>query len=177
MDKLDYPVVLKAKGLLHRTEHGGVVLNLSSGEALLEAANSMDSPNGFIVEEQIFNGVAEVMIGITNDIATGLMLTLGSGGIHTELWQDIQHLLLPATNHEIAATLGKLKIYPLLEGYRGKPGGDVDCLIETIACLTDFAIENHDTLVEIEINPFISLEKSGYAVDILARFTNESDKL
>ena len=53
----------------------------------------------------------------------------------------------------------------------------MECLIKTIACLTDFAIENHESLVEIEINPFISLEKGGYAVDILARFINESDKL
>ncbi|MDE2759054.1 MAG: acetate--CoA ligase family protein [Paracoccaceae bacterium] len=177
IDELEFPVVLKAQGLLHKTEHGGVILNLTSAEALLEAANSMDSPNGFIVEEQVSNGVAEIMIGITNDIATGLMLTLGSGGIHSELWQDAQHLLLPVTKHEIAKTLEKLKIHSLLEGYRGKPGGDMECLIESIACLTDFAIENHETLVEIEINPFISLEKGGYAVDILARFTNESDKL
>ncbi len=177
VDELEYPVVLKSTGLLHKSEHGGVVLSLNSGDQLLEATRRMKSSHGIMVEKQITNGIAELLIGVTNDITTGLMLTLGSGGIYSELWQDTHNLLLPTTTKEISRALKELKIWPLLEGYRGKPGGDIDYLIKSIAGVTDFAIQNHKTLVEIEINPFISLVKGGYAVDALARFTKEGDTL
>lgn len=172
---LDFPVVLKTPGLMHKSDKGGVVLNLNSRESLLEAVSRLDPSCGFMVEKQVSNGLAEILIGVTNDSSTGLMLTLGSGGIYSELWQDTQHLLLPTTAEDISRILKKLKIWPLLEGYRGKPGGDIDCLVRAITGVIDFAVQNHETLVEIEINPFISLAKGGYAVDILAQFTNESE--
>ncbi len=172
---IDYPVVLKTPGLMHKSEHGGVVLNLNTKESLLEAASSLDHSQGFMVEQQISNGLAEILIGVTNDITTGLMLTLGSGGIYSELIKDTQNLLLPTTSDDIRRILKKLTIWPLLEGYRGQPGCDVDCLVQSITGMAEFAIQNHRNLVEIEINPFISLAKGGYAVDILARFTNESN--
>ena len=173
--RIDYPVVLKTPGLMHKSEQGGVILNLGTEEALLAATSDLDPSHGFMVEQQITNGLAEILIGVTNDITTGLMLTLGSGGIYSELLEDTQHLLLPTTSEAIGGSLKKLKIWPLLAGYRGQPACDITYLVQTISNVTEFAMQNHQNLVEFEINPFISLAKGGYAVDILARFTKESD--
>lgn len=171
----EYPVVLKKSGLIHKSENEGVVLNLNTKDSLLEVARRMNSPQGFLVEQQITNGIAEILIGVSNDFATGLMLTLASGGIYSELWNDAHHLLLPISKEEIESGLKELKIWPLLQGYRGQPRADIEYLVKTITAVANFAGQNHTTLVEFEINPFISLTQGGYAVDILARFTDEGD--
>ena len=167
---LDYPVVLKVRELAHKTEHGGVVLNLPNDGALLNAARGLNAENGYLVEQYIPDPVAEMLIGITNEPQVGLMLTIGSGGILAELIEDAQHLLLPTDEKSIYDSLKRLKVWSLLKGYRGRSAGDIDNLVGVILGLARYAIDERAQLVEIEINPYFCMKEGGLAVDLLTRF-------
>ncbi|MFM8942714.1 MAG: acetate--CoA ligase family protein, partial [Acidimicrobiaceae bacterium] len=95
----------------------------------------------------------------------GWLITLGAGGIFTELWRDTVCLLAPSTDSEIKQALKKLRIAPLLNGFRGKPAADVDSLVGLIQKLIDTALKNE--LVEVELNPVLVTTNSAIAVDAL----------
>ena len=99
------------------------------------------------------------------DAPVGWLVTLGAGGIYTELWRDTVCLLAPASNVEIERALQKLRIAPLLNGFRGKPAADIDSLIELIQKLIGTALNNE--LVEVELNPVLVTTNSAVAVDAL----------
>ena len=113
------------------------------------------------------NGVAELLVAFTNDPAHGIMLTLGAGGIETELWQDTTHLMLPVTKAEIDTALRKLRIAPLLSGYRGKPAANRTAILQTIIALQDFILDHADGFVELEVNPLICTPTQAVIVDAL----------
>lgn len=162
------PVVLKGEGFAHKTEVGAVVLNLRDADALRLAADTMDAP-AYLVEEMITGGVAELLIGVVRDPAHGFVLTLAAGGVMTELMQDSQSLLLPVTRDEVTAALGRLRMAPLLRGYRGKPGADMQAIIGAIMAVQDYVTDHADRLQEVEINPLICTPARAVAVDALIR--------
>ena len=90
---------------------------------------------------------------------------MGAGGIYTELWRDTTYLLAPVSDSAIKAALTKLRIAPLLEGFRGKPAGNTDALVALVQCVIDIAINND--LVEIELNPVLVTPETAIAVDAL----------
>ena len=171
-DTIGYPVVLKSRGLAHKTEQGGLALNLSGARELEQAYQTMPTRHGVIVEEMIGAGIAELLAGITHDPAHGFVLTLGQGGILTELAQDTAHLVLPATQPEILSCLKQLRIWPLLAGYRGQSGANIQAIIDTISNLCIIAGQYQDRLVELEVNPLIASSDECIAADGLMRFTN-----
>ena len=169
-ERIGYPVVLKALAFQHKTEANAVAVNLSSREAVETALTAMPDENGFLVEQFVADTVAEMLIGITRETeGQGLMLTVGAGGVWTELMADAQFLLLPTTRSEIEAALKRLRIWKLLAGYRGGKAADVDALITAAMSLADFALARADTLIEAEINPYLVLPSGGFAVDALIR--------
>ena len=92
----------------------------------------MPAPAGYLAEEMVANPVAELIVGVTRD-PTGLMaLTIGAGGILTELLRDSATLILPATAEAIGAALAGLRLFPILEGYRGRPAADLAAVTEAI---------------------------------------------
>jgi acetate---CoA ligase (ADP-forming) len=155
---LGFPVVLKATGshLEHKTEVGGVVLNVrSEAEARNAAERLAKLSDTVLVEEMVTDGVAEVLIGVIVDPQFGQVLVLGAGGVFTEILSDSVSLLPPWTHASIEAALRRLSIAQLLDGYRGKPAADVGALIGAILGVARYATENLSALVEIDVNPVI----------------------
>ena len=163
-----YPVALKARGLSHKTEAGGVALNIADADGLRKAAAQMGARQ-FHVEEMIVGGVAELLVAILADPAHGYVLTLGAGGVLAELWADTQALLVPASAAEIDAALDRLRIAPLIDGYRGAPAGNRACLIDAIRALQDHVVARRGRVTEIEINPFILTPARAVVADALIR--------
>ncbi|MGZ2259601.1 acetate--CoA ligase family protein [Roseobacter sp. A03A-229] len=162
---LTAPLVLKAQGLAHKSEAGAVRLNLTHAE-LSKAARDMDVES-YLVEEMVQNAVAELLIGMTRDPAHGAVLTLGAGGILTELWQDSVSLLLPVREADVAQALAQLRVYPLLMGYRGKQAANMSTIIATVMALQDCVIAQGDAISEVEINPLICTPDGAIAADAL----------
>ena len=158
-EEVGYPVVLKALGVAHKSEHGAVRLDLSDRRAVENAANELiRSENGLLVERHVASGVAELIVGITSDPLFGPVMTIGAGGVLVELLNDNRTLLLPATRREIDEALRSLKLFPLLDGYRGRPLADVEAAIDAIDGLSRFAQRNNGRIKEMDINPLIVCE-------------------
>ncbi|GAC1308087.1 MAG: acetate--CoA ligase family protein [Steroidobacteraceae bacterium] len=167
-----FPVVLKAVGahLEHKSEFGGVVLNIQSGtEAVAAAADLARLSDRFLVEEMIGGGVAEILIGVIADPQFGQVLVLGAGGVLTELLADSVSLLPPWTAESVREALGCLSVVTLLQGYRGKPPGDIDALVGVILGVARYAAAHRRELVELDVNPVIVRPAGGgaIAVDVL----------
>ncbi|MDA0924790.1 MAG: acetate--CoA ligase family protein, partial [Proteobacteria bacterium] len=167
--RLGFPVVLKGLGHAHKTEAGAVALNLTSAKAVADAATHM-AGQAFLIEEMVRDAVAEILVGIIRDPAHGFVLTLGAGGVLAEIMADTQSLLLPASAKDIADALDRLRIAPLLRGYRGKSPADLGALVTTILAVQDCAIAHAGALIELEINPLIATPDRAVAVDALIRF-------
>ena len=165
---LSFPVVLKGLGIAHKSEAGAVVLNLKTPDEVHAAASTMKGVTGFLVEEMVATPVAEVLVGITRDTTGVMMLTVGSGGVLTELLEDTASLIVPSGRKEIAQAIKGLKLAKLLEGYRGKPAADMDALLEAIMAVQSFCLNSPD-LIELDVNPIMALENGAMAVDALVR--------
>jgi acetyl-CoA synthetase len=155
---LGFPVVIKASGahLEHKTEVGGVVLNVRTQAEVIQVAERLAKlSDTLLVEEMFTDGVAEVLIGVIVDPQFGQVLVLGAGGVFTEILSDSVSLLPPWTRTSIESALRRLAIGKLLGGYRGKPPADVDALINTILSVARYAADNRAALVELDVNPVI----------------------
>jgi acetyl-CoA synthetase len=133
--RLGYPVVIKAVSdtLAHKTDVGGVKLNVLSADAAVTAAQAMALlSDRFLVEVMASEVVAEIIVGIQRDAQFGLTLTVGAGGVLVELIQDTVTLLLPVGAAQVRQALQQLKVWPLLAGYRGKSSGDVNALVAAV---------------------------------------------
>ncbi len=154
--RLGFPVVLKALGLAHKSEHGAVRLNLRDISAVCAAANDLvQLCTDLYVECMVQGGLAELIVGITRDPLFGPVMTIGSGGVLVELLKDSTTLLLPATRADIEAALRSLKMFPLLTGYRGRAKADHKAAIDAILGIAEFAVANAETMEELDINPLI----------------------
>ncbi|WP_299785934.1 acetate--CoA ligase family protein [uncultured Marivita sp.] len=162
------PVVLKARGLAHKSESGGVILDLRSEHDVVTAAKTLGCDQ-FYLEEMVTDGIVELLVGVLADPAHGYVLTLGAGGVLTELWQDTQHLLLPATAEEIDAAMNCLRTAPLLRGYRGKDAVPRETVIAAILKVQDYVIAKGGRIVEVEINPLIVTPTRAVVADAFIR--------
>src|SRR6185436_14690164 len=99
--------------------------------------------------------IAELIVGVTRDPIFGPVMTIGSGGVLVELLKDSATLLLPATPADIEAALRGLKLFPLLDGYRGRPKADIAAAIDAISGIAAFAARYAGAIEELDINPLI----------------------
>lgn len=159
-------LVLKGEGVAHKTEAGAVSLDISSREELLEAAEKM-SAEQFLVEEMITGKIAELLIGVVRDPAHGFVLTMAAGGTLTELLDDKQSMLIPASREAIDGALSGLKICALLDGYRGGKIANKASIIDAILKLQSYVIANCENIEEIEINPLICTSTRAVVADAL----------
>ena len=158
------PYALKGLGFAHKTEAGAVRLGLST----LEGQAEMPGATGYLVEEMVTGTVAELLLGLRRDPVYGLTLTLGMGGVTAELLADTVTLILPATEAQVLGALRRLRLWPLLDGYRGRPRADVAALASMAVGLGGLMLAD-DSLEEIEINPVLLRETGAVAVDALIR--------
>ncbi len=166
------PVAVKAAraGLAHKTEVGGVILDLATPEAAAGAAHAMrDLTDAVLVESMVGEAVAELIIGAGHDAQFGRYLTLGAGGVYAELEADTVTLLPPFGARDVAAALSRLATWRRLAGWRNRPAGDVDAVVE--AALNAWRLVDHlgSELVELDVNPLI-VRPAGHgavAADVL----------
>lgn len=180
-----FPVALKlvSHRLPHKTEAGAVKLNLATPADVEQATAAIlhnvshiaDVGDQFLVEQMVNGAVAELIIGLKRDPQFGLALVLGSGGILVELLKDSAVLLLPTSREDVRRALSSLRIYPLLQGFRGKPPGDIEATIDAIMAVANYAHDNRDNLLEVDVNPLMVLP-AGHGVvaaDALIRVGSE----
>ena len=165
-ERFGWPVVAKiaSPDIAHKTEVGGVRLNLADAAALRDAfAGILEGARhhapqarieGVSIQPQVADGV-ELLLGATRDPVFGWMITLGLGGVWTELMGDVQHALAPISAAEAEAMLRRLKGFALLDGYRGRPRADVAAAAEAAAALSRAVLALDDAATEVEVNPLL----------------------
>ncbi len=162
--------------ILHKTEAGGVRLGLSVAEDVRAAAQeilasaSRYAPqariDGVSVQEMAPSGV-EIVLGMKNDRQFGPLVAVGLGGIMVELLGDTAVRLAPIGETAARDMLASLKGYPLLTGFRGRPGVDVDGLVDAICRLSELAHDLADVIDQIDVNPVIASGAGVLAADAL----------
>ncbi|WP_149561726.1 acetate--CoA ligase family protein [Streptomyces cacaoi] len=170
---LGFPVVVKAlsPGLAHKSEVGGVRTGLADEGAVREAVAAMAPlADRFLIERMVPGAVAELVVGVRHDPRFGRALTLGSGGVLVELVRDTATLLLPASRAEIEETLGSLRAWPVLRGFRAGPAGDVAAAVEAVSAVAAYA--QREDVTEVEVNPLLVLPEGhgAVAVDAVVRY-------
>lgn len=180
-EAIGYPVALKAVSpeLYHKSDVGGVALNLTSAEEVARAAGDMSGvAERFLVEAMAPAPVAELLVGITRDSQFGLALTFGAGGVLVELMDDTRTLLFPVSKEEVARALGELRIARLIGGFRGRSAGDVAAAVDAIMAVAAYAQAHAARIVELDVNPLLILPEGqgAMAVDALIRLTEENQQ-
>ena len=175
-EKIGYPLVAKlvSPDVAHKTEHGLIRLGLKDSDSVADAFDSMmakaRSMPGVHIEgvtlEPMLQGGVEILAGVTRDAVFGWMLTVGLGGVWTELMKDACHSLLPVDAAQAEAMLRSLKGFRLLDGYRGAPKADVAAAAKAIAALGEAVLAGGGRLREVEINPLLVLPQGNGAVAV-----------
>lgn len=186
--EVGYPVAIKlmASGVTHKSELGGVKLNLSTPqevekackeiEAAFRARNPWASMEGFLVQEMVRGGI-ETIIGTDNDPQFGPVVMFGLGGTAVELYRDVTFRMAPVNLQEAAKMIRSVKGYPLLAGFRGAPPLDEQSLCRAIVAVSELAAAGKDLIQSIDINPFICLPQGGKAVDaVIVTRTSAEEK-
>lgn len=165
-EQLGYPVALKilSPDIAHKTEAGGVRLHLQDADQVRQAHAAIFAScrrlqprarlDGVLVA-RMETGVAELIVGATRDAVFGWMLTVGLGGVLTELYRDVSQRLLPVDEAMVREMLQELRAYPLLTGYRGRPAGDVDAACAAIAAFARAVQALPEPPAALEINPLL----------------------
>ena len=173
--KLGFPVTIKTSSaaIAHKTEAGGVALNIKTVEEAEAAAQRMAklAPD-VLVEGMVTGAVAELIIGLKNDPQFGPALVIGAGGVLTELLKDSVTLLLPTSREEITRALKSLKVWKLVDGFRGK-SGDQQAVIDAVLAVASFAKAHTAHIEELDVNPLLVLPKGAVAVDALIRMRRD----
>ncbi|MBP7034997.1 MAG: acetate--CoA ligase family protein [Methanospirillum sp.] len=174
-EKLGYPVVIKVVSpqVIHKSDAGGVALNLSCPDAIQTALIQMDirvktavpdaEISGYMVVREVPSGT-EFLIGGRIDPSFGKIITVGMGGILVELLHDFSMRVLPVSPDEYREMIREMSGYKLITGFRGRKPLDEDALVELLQKAGTMFFED-DRIIEFDINPVILYEKGTYAVD------------
>jgi acetyltransferase len=173
--QLGFPVSLKVDSpdVLHKSDLGGVSLNLQSGHSVrhaytrmidrLEAAQPQARINGAVISAMASPGL-ELILGMNRDPQFGPVIIFGLGGVTVELFRDVSMRLLPLTAEDARSMLGEIKGAPLLKGFRGRPPIDENALVEGLLNLAHIA-QKYEDIVEIDLNPVIAYPEGMVVVD------------
>ncbi len=165
--QVGFPVAVKLAShqIVHKTEIGGVHVNLAEAEAVRNAFDSirarlgevhqLDAMEGVLVQPMVTGGV-EVMIGVADDPLFGPVIAFGLGGIHVEILGDVQFRITPLTDRDASEMIKDTKGYRLLLGYRGHPPADLEALEETLLRVSRL-VEEIPEISELDLNPIFAL--------------------
>ncbi|MBI1379049.1 MAG: CoA-binding protein [Frankiales bacterium] len=170
-DRPAYPVVLKAMGLVHKSDSGGVVIGLRDERAVRSAHAELVArlaPPSVTVEAMadVAAGV-EVIAGVRWDDRFGPVLMVGLGGVHAEVLGDVAFALAPASPGTVEALLRGLRGAALLDGVRGRAAVDVAALADAVSRISEVAAA-HPELGELEVNPLLATPDGVLALDARA---------
>lgn len=161
---VQYPVVAKilSPDIAHKTDAGGVVLNIADAAALKQAAQDIlarvkqKQPNARIngvLVQRMEKGLAEIILGFKRDPQVGPVVVLGVGGILAEIYKDFASRLAPVSVEDAAHMIDEVKGLATIRGYRGMPRGDTAALAQTVSAFSQLAFM--DSIAEAEINPLL----------------------
>jgi acetyl-CoA synthetase (ADP-forming) len=172
--KIGYPVVLKvcSPDVIHKTDVGGLALNLKTEEDVRTAFNRVSSNvkkkvprariHGMLVQKMVENG-QEVIVGGKKNVQFGQTIMFGLGGILVEVFEDVSFRVIPIDRKEAEQMIQEIKGYKILKGYRGRTY-DIKALVEILMKASRLLEENQE-IKELDINPIIVLPKGAVAVD------------
>lgn len=161
------PYALKAPWLAHKSEHGGVRLNLTDPATAFEEMEARLGPGTYVLEEMdTREHTVELIVGAKRDHSFGPVILVGAGGVHAELFKDTAIELAPVTPATARDMLARLVSAPLLSGWRGAEPVDVAALAQVIAQVSETLVARPD-LAEIELNPVRVGPGGVLAVDAL----------
>jgi acyl-CoA synthetase (NDP forming) len=168
--QIGFPVAAKLVSLeiTHKTEHGGVALDLRDAAAVRAAYEAMEERLGGqmqgVLVQPMVKGAAEVMIGVEPDPVFGPLIAFGLGGIHVEILRDVAFRVSPLTDLDAHEMVRQIRGFRLLEGYRGHPAADVPALEEALLRISQL-VEAVPELGAIDLNPVFALEPGrGYRI-------------
>ena len=167
-DDMGYPLALKITGHPHKTEAGGVILGIGDELALISTYKRMARSFGreVVVQQMAPSGV-EVALGVVRDEQFGPVVVVGAGGVLVEILRDRTLALPPLDEVRGHRLLDRLKMRPVLDGFRGAEPADVDSLVDAIARLGELATSLGDHLNALDVNPLIVHPGGAVAVDAL----------
>lgn len=170
---LGYPVVAKivSPDVLHKTELGGVLLNLNDAAAVRAAYRQIVERSrqaraalrGVLISRMAPPGI-EVIAGLTQDAQFGPVVMFGLGGIFVEVYRDVSFRLVPLTEPDAAAMIREIKASPVLQGVRGGRPADLKALADLLLTVSRIAVENPE-IAEVDLNPIIVYEEGLSVVD------------
>jgi acyl-CoA synthetase (NDP forming) len=174
-----YPVVVKvlSAAIPHKTEAGGVALNVCDRDALASAIRAMRetvkqrtgiTPDRVLVAPMV-SGIGEVLVGYRVDREVGPLIMVAAGGVYTELYRDRSLRLAPVDLVTAQTMISEVKAFAMLKGFRGNPAGDLDALARAIVALSQLALQNDPAIAEAEVNPLIVRADGVVAVDALIK--------
>ena len=170
------PVALKlvSQEITHKTEVGGVILGLSTADAVREGFKSIVASlerigrsgdmEGVLVQPMV-TGATEILVGMTRDRLFGPLIAMGLGGIHVEILRDICFRLAPISTDDAEEMIRGIKGYPLLEGYRGHPAADIPAIADLLLKVSRLS-EAVPEIAAIDLNPVMALERGCAVVDV-----------
>ena len=177
--KLGYPVVMKVNTptILHKTEVGGVMVDLRSDAEVKRAFAGLRRRVGelkkgekfSVIMQQMISGSVETVIGVTTDPSFGPLIMFGLGGVYVEVMKDVAFRIHPLTPQKARRMIRSLTSYPLLTGFRGAPPVDLKIIEETLLRVSQL-VGDFDCLAELDINPFIVSPDREKCAAVDARF-------
>ena len=162
---IDYPVALKLQGVEHKTEQGGVHLDIRDRKQFDETAAQFGGP---LLVQKMERGLAEVIVGYRDDPVVGPLVLVGAGGVLAELYRDYSIRCAPVSVAEAEAMISEVKGLAPIRGYRNLPRGDLVSLAKVISRVSALALVPE--VSEAEVNPLLVRSDGVVAVDALVAF-------
>ena len=166
---MGYPVVMKVVGPVHKSDIGGVTLNIGDGEKVREEfARMMALPEvtGILIQKMI-NG-RELFCGATREGRFGHLVMAGMGGIFIEVFRDVATALVPVSDQEARSMIRSLKSYKIIKGVRGSAGVSEEAFVKVITSISDLLAAAPE-IAEMDINPLLGTPEKIIAVDARIR--------
>ena len=185
--KIGFPVVAKvvSADILHKSDIGGVVLNLNSAAEVKKAFDDITARvkklknkpklEGILIAQQV-RADLELVVGASLDPEMGPVVLFGTGGVDIELMKDVALAGAPLDADEARQLIGRTKAGVKLKGYRGKPALHVASAVKAIIGLSNLMADAENRIASIDVNPFLINTKTGVAVDALIVLNNEAAK-
>lgn len=162
-ESIGFPVVLKilSPKVTHKSERGGVKLNLHNREAVRKAYHEIKKafekidPDAGVTVQKMVDGGVETIAGIAHDPQFGPVIMFGLGGVFVELLRDISFRLIPIERGDAHEMIREIKGYPLLQGFRGRPGVNIGKLEEIMMGISSLA-NKYPEIFEMDLNPILA---------------------
>lgn len=168
-ERMQFPLAIKVMGIVHKTDVGGVRLHIQNGHQLkmeFERLMQIKGATGCLVQEMV-SGL-ELFCGAVRKDDYGHLIACGMGGIFVEVLRDLKYNLAPLSESEARKMVQSLKVYPIIQGYRNRPGVNEDLFVSAIVRLASLVYVAPE-IAEMDINPFMGNPQRVVAVDTRIR--------